>query len=171
MTEHDYSRSAPDWEGFGRDAMEAWPLGGIDGFELQDLAEKHGLIARVPGGYDPERDSDCEGDFEKGDEIFDLAYSKERREAPGRAGFRPTLADGTPDVRSAVRVTYTNWRGETANRVISPVKIWFGATEFHPSEAWLLHCYDHGKADWRDYELAACDFRTSAAPASQPNTP
>jgi hypothetical protein len=78
-------------------------------------------------------------------------------------GFRPTLDNGTPDVGPAVRVRYTNWRGETADRAISPVKVWFGTTEFHPSEAWLLHCYDHGKTDWRDYALADCDFRAGTA--------
>jgi hypothetical protein len=30
--------------GFARDVMSAWPDGGIDGGELQDIAVKHGLL-------------------------------------------------------------------------------------------------------------------------------
>lgn len=29
---------------FARDIMKAWPEGGIDGFELQDVATAHGLL-------------------------------------------------------------------------------------------------------------------------------
>lgn len=43
----------PDWEGFGRAIMEAWPEGGLDGFDLQDIAEKYGVIREVP--YDPDK--------------------------------------------------------------------------------------------------------------------
>jgi hypothetical protein len=32
---------------FATDIMEAWPMGGIDGAELQDIAEKHGLLSPV----------------------------------------------------------------------------------------------------------------------------
>lgn len=40
-----------DWEGFARAVMEHWPDGGLDGFELQDLAFRHGLIDEAPGGF------------------------------------------------------------------------------------------------------------------------
>jgi hypothetical protein len=29
---------------FARDVLENWPDGGVDGFDLQDLAIKHGLL-------------------------------------------------------------------------------------------------------------------------------
>jgi hypothetical protein len=32
---------------FATDIMEAWPMGGIDGADLQDIAEKHGLLSPV----------------------------------------------------------------------------------------------------------------------------
>jgi hypothetical protein len=32
---------------FANDIMEAWPMGGIDGADLQDIAEKHGMLLPV----------------------------------------------------------------------------------------------------------------------------
>ena len=32
----------------------------------------------------------------------------------------------------AVKILYTNYRGETSYREILPEKIWFGSTEWHP---------------------------------------
>lgn len=40
------------------------------------------------------------------------------------------------------RCTYTNWRGETRERHIKPVKIYFGATDWHPEEQWLMEAID-----------------------------
>lgn len=76
-----------------------------------------------------------------------------------KSDFRPTRENGEIDVGPRVRVSYRNWRGEIANREISPVGIWYGTTKWHPRVCWLLHCYDWGKDDWRDYALADCNFR------------
>ena len=38
MSEADALRS------FAQEVMECWPMGGIDGGELQDIAAKHGLL-------------------------------------------------------------------------------------------------------------------------------
>lgn len=51
------------------------------------------------------------------------------------------------------RVTYTNYRGETGNRVIVPINIWYGSTEFHPEPQWLLKALDKGKDQVRDFAL------------------
>jgi len=48
-------------------------------------------------------------------------------------------------------VTYTNWRGETAQRSIIPRKLWFGKTEWHPKEQWLLTAFDIEKQAERDF--------------------
>jgi len=67
-----------DFEGFAKDVMKAWPERGVDGFELQDLAEKHRLIVKVPGGYDPEHHFDEFGLApEKGDPWYEIAYKTE----------------------------------------------------------------------------------------------
>ncbi len=41
-----------------------------------------------------------------------------------------------------MRILYTNYRGETGYRDIVPQEIWFGATQWHPEEQWLLDAHD-----------------------------
>lgn len=41
-----------------------------------------------------------------------------------------------------LKVRYTNWRGETAERAIIPLEVYFGSTEYHPREQWLLRVWD-----------------------------
>ena len=53
----------------------------------------------------------------------------------------------------AVRINYTNWRGETANRTIVPIEVWFGSTEWHTEEQWLLKALDIAKNTERDFAL------------------
>jgi len=54
----------------------------------------------------------------------------------------------------AVVIRYRNHRGEVALRRIEPRNIWFGSTEWHPREQWLLNAYDHDKQAERDFALA-----------------
>lgn len=53
----------------------------------------------------------------------------------------------------AVRILYTNYKGETAHRIIVPDKIWFGATEWHPEDQWLLDAFDLEKNALRNFAL------------------
>ena len=62
----------------------------------------------------------------------------------------PLTFTGTP-----VAFTYTNWRGVTARRRVRPVRLWFGATEFHPEPQWLVHGLDLDSGLARDFALAA----------------
>lgn len=41
-----------------------------------------------------------------------------------------------------IKITYTNHRNETAEHVVEPVDLWFGSTEQHPKEQWLLKARD-----------------------------
>lgn len=43
----------PDWEGFGRAIMSTWAEGGVDGFELQYIAERYGILRLEK--YNPEK--------------------------------------------------------------------------------------------------------------------
>ncbi|MCP4108310.1 MAG: hypothetical protein GY749_22670 [Desulfobacteraceae bacterium] len=70
----------PDWEKFGRSIMKMWPDGGVDGFELQDLAIESSIILEAKNGYDPERhghESATEYDLEKGDTYYERNYWRE----------------------------------------------------------------------------------------------
>lgn len=65
----------PNWEGFGRDLLESWPVRDVDGSELFDAALRNGLIQEIPGGYDPDRHIDAEGICpEKGDPWYEYAF-------------------------------------------------------------------------------------------------
>ena len=60
-------KPTPDFEAFAKDIMDDWPDGfDIDGADLQEKAEKHGLLYRVDGGFDPEVHGDTHGCAEPG---------------------------------------------------------------------------------------------------------
>lgn len=57
-----------------------------------------------------------------------------------------------------ITFTYTNWRGETAQRTAVPKSLWFGVTDWHPEPGWLMTAHDLEKAADRDFALADCAF-------------
>lgn len=50
-------------------------------------------------------------------------------------------------------VLYTNWKGKTEKRTIIPWVAYWGSTEFHPEEQFLLKCYDVEKQAERTYAM------------------
>ena len=67
--------SGPDWQGFGRAMVESWPISDIEGSDLFDMALKFGLVAEIPGGYDPEQHIDSEGVCpETGDPWYEYTF-------------------------------------------------------------------------------------------------
>ena len=52
-----------------------------------------------------------------------------------------------------VNVVYSNYRGETAIRKIIPKRIWFGRTEWHPENQWILDIFDIDKKAERSYAM------------------
>lgn len=52
-----------------------------------------------------------------------------------------------------VEIIYTNYRGETDVRRIRPSRIWFGKTEWHPDEQWLLDAVDLIKKEKRSFAM------------------
>ena len=56
-------------------------------------------------------------------------------------------------MNNIVTILYTNWKGETAERDIRPIELWFGATEYHPEEQWLLRALDIEKNDERNFAM------------------
>lgn len=49
--------------------------------------------------------------------------------------------------------TYTNHRGVTAVRRVTPTSVYYGTTEHHPEPCWLLRAFDHDKQSVRDFDL------------------
>ena len=52
-----------------------------------------------------------------------------------------------------VKINYTNYRGETADRIIIPERIWQGSTEWHKEEQWLLDAFDIEKNAMRNFAI------------------
>lgn len=52
-----------------------------------------------------------------------------------------------------IKIIYTNYKNETAERTIQPIKIWFGSTQWHKDEQWLLKALDLEKNAERDFAL------------------
>lgn len=53
-----------------------------------------------------------------------------------------------------ITFTYRNWRGEVAQRVVRPIAIRFGATEYHPRPQWLMQAFDLEKQAVRDFAMS-----------------
>lgn len=51
------------------------------------------------------------------------------------------------------RIIYTNYRGETAERTITPKRVWYGISDWHPVPQWFLTAFDHDKNADRDFAL------------------
>lgn len=51
----------------------------------------------------------------------------------------------------AVKVKYCNYRGEVGIRSIIPMEIYWGQTEYHPHDQWLLKVWDVEKNAERIY--------------------
>ena len=51
------------------------------------------------------------------------------------------------------QIDYTNWNGKHGTRNIVPVRIFWGKTEFHPKNQWLLEAYDLDKNAGRIFAM------------------
>ena len=52
-----------------------------------------------------------------------------------------------------IRCWYTNWRGEVTARHIRPMRIYFGSTDWHPEEQWLMEAMDLDKQQVRVFAM------------------
>lgn len=56
-----------------------------------------------------------------------------------------------------ISATYTNWRGETRKRHLTPRKLWHGSTEWHPEPGLMLTATDLQTGETRDFRMADFD--------------
>lgn len=61
-------------------------------------------------------------------------------------------------------ITYTNYRGETAERNVTPKRVWYGISEWHPVPQWFMTVFDHEKNADRDFALKDLGY-PAASPA------
>ena len=61
------------------------------------------------------------------------------------------ILQGKPPETLMIKVLYKNYRGEESERQIIPLQIYFGSTEFHPKDQWLMKVWDCDRNDYRTY--------------------
>jgi len=69
-----------------------------------------------------------------------------------RAAVNP-MSSAKSHSNNVVTIRYTNYRGETADRQIVPIRIRFGSSEWHPEEQWLLDAFDLDRNADRSFAL------------------
>lgn len=52
-----------------------------------------------------------------------------------------------------IKITYTNHRSETADRIVEPITIWYGQTKWHPTDQWFLKATDVARNLERDFAM------------------
>ena len=52
-----------------------------------------------------------------------------------------------------ISIVYTNWKGKTAIRRITPLNFYHGSTEYHPKPQWLVDAWDLEKKANRTFAL------------------
>src|SRR3989442_270396 len=68
----------------------------------------------------------------------------------GTAGDR---YDIDPSSEFTYQTMYTNYRGETGMHLITPKRLWWGTTEYHPDPQWFLTAQDDERNVDRDFAL------------------
>ena len=48
---------------------------------------------------------------------------------------------------------YTNWKNETTIRKVRPIRLWYGHTDWHKKDQWLLKAHDLDKDAERDFAV------------------
>lgn len=89
----------------------------------------------------------------------DVALMREAADALAASQPAPQVQPGAP-----IKLAYTNWKGETAQRTIIPRHIWWGSNEWHPEPQWLLTAFDVDKQAERYFALK--DFGQPAQPVA-----
>ena len=72
------------------------------------------------------------------------------RPEPAAVGERPAV----PAKNGFLSFWYKNYRGELSERVAIPIRIYHGATEWHPEPQWLLEAWDMEKDAVRAFAMS-----------------
>ncbi|AWJ93253.1 hypothetical protein Sp245p_26380 (plasmid) [Azospirillum baldaniorum] len=91
------------------------------------------------------------------DSLRKLGYAEAADWLDRRAGVQPE-----PPPPPLV-FTYTNWRGEHGTRRAIPIRVYHGATEYHPEPQWLMEAHDLDKGAVRVFAMRDMGPDRSAA--------
>lgn len=57
------------------------------------------------------------------------------------------------EIKQKVKFWYTNYKGVTEPRIVTPHQIEFGSTEWHQEEQWLLVGWCHDRQAFRKFAM------------------
>ena len=72
-----------------------------------------------------------------------------------------TATQGAATGTKSIEMFYTNYRGETSQRTITPIGLRWSVSQWHQEPCWLLLAFDHGKNATREFALEDADFRNA----------
>lgn len=52
-----------------------------------------------------------------------------------------------------IEIRYKNWKGKISNRIIIPIKLRYGESEFHKGNQWILKAWDVNKSADREFAI------------------
>jgi hypothetical protein len=78
-----------------------------------------------------------------------LLLSKTMLVSPGEASSNDQAVGKLPSFKAL----YRNYKGEASMREIIPIRVWFGNTQWHPEDQWMMTAFDLGKQANRDFAL------------------
>jgi hypothetical protein len=52
-----------------------------------------------------------------------------------------------------VKLRYTNYKGVTKEYTVYPMSLWYGNTEYHPEDQWLMSCRDMKDNKRKDFAV------------------
>jgi len=57
------------------------------------------------------------------------------------------------ETKNRVKIVYKNWKGITSERLILPERIWWGSTEWHTEDQWMMRAIDLEKNEVRNFAM------------------
>lgn len=63
------------------------------------------------------------------------------------------LEGSDKELDNPIEITYKNWKGVISNRIVVPITLWYGESDFHKGNQWFLKAYDINKLDNRDFAI------------------
>ncbi len=73
-------------------------------------------------------------------------------------GYPETIYVSNPiievDEDKVMVIDYTNYRGERGIRRIVPIEMFFGSTDYHVHDQWIMRAYDVDKSAYRDFAMS-----------------
>ena len=55
--------------------------------------------------------------------------------------------------KNPIAFKYKNWKGKISNRIVIPIAIWYGNSDFHDGTQWFLKAYDYKKDAERNFAI------------------